>query len=65
MEDENLNNGTPNITLAETCDNLFFSTGNIGFKNLGYIVSADNNTFQNYINELEAFAPNIDEELSQ
>lgn len=56
MEDEEifLDNGEPNLGLQEVCNDLFFGTtelaGNVGLKNLGYIVSAPNQEFEAYLN---------------
>ncbi len=56
MEDEEffLDNGEPNLTLGKVCDGLFFGTtefaGNVGLKNLGYIISAPNQEFEAYLN---------------
>lgn len=55
MEDEEIffGNDEPNLDLKEVCDDLFFGTtelaGNVGLKNLAYIVSASTQEFEAYL----------------
>ncbi len=55
MEDDEIFSmeNEPNLDLADVCNNLFFGStelaGNVGLKNLGYIVSAPNQEFEAYL----------------
>ncbi len=70
MEDDGmiLDNGVPNEELANVCNDLFFGNsdlaGNVGLKNLGFIVSAPNQVFESYLDGVNALVSH-DDELSQ
>lgn len=55
---------TPNEELSNVCNDLFFGTtelaGNVGIKNLGFIVSAPTEQFEAYLNSVNT--PQINEE---